>query len=906
MIIPFNESAYFSSLARLGATEAQLKALKHCITSALSGFESSSRSMPGICHSIKMRSTLPLGSSLENAARWTQEVNPKVSGVFWKCGELKLTITKPDGKCSTIRHLPDCVVLYELPDKAPEIFDLSKYVRFVEFKSLGWLRQRAQLTDQYQLADGGTLYRSPAAEKAALELYGYGYDVAHDRQTEYVDPLVIGNMEVLRAYFDRRLKALSPQLVDQVVCAVAQEQGISFPELLAAVPGISSDIFFQMVAQQKVFVPLDRCQLEMPSTVRIFTNALTAEAFRAMADPRQPRPKLAVREGFPKLEPGEILTVKGRNLTVCCTTAGEVTLKDSAGFDEVISKETLEHLVKARQVSSLGRPVNQVDAARKILLSTNPFEVGNAATRYALIAGIIEGRRKLRDVQQVLPGAKTWLKRARDAFLRYGNGFIGCIANRAGQGWHGSHLPPEADRIIEVSIDEFYLTARSSKKSIAYEQYRELCRSKSLTPVSLKTFNKRIAQRLETEILKKREGAGAAVEAEAPVDSDSPSGPVGRYFMHVVHGDSFVVDLALLFPELGIPLGTAWAVVMLDCYTRTILAITLTFEAPSYATTMLLLRECVRRWGRLPETLVLDNGAEFKNISLRLFAKYAGMDLRYRPRGKPRWGAEIERLVKDITERLLSELQGSTKLLKKYRALSESHHPDTLAAFAIGGIEEIMRDWCYKIFDGLPHTGLHGKAPNEMRDLSLKACGQRAHLKIADDPLFVIFSLPAPEGDGTAKVQRHDGVQVSNLYYWHERFLEPEVVGSRVQVRWDPLDITHVYAFVRDEWIECECIKLRPLKKLDRLHLCAVSLEIRRGRKELNRRRQDIIQQVSKFLDSARENGDNQQYLRNMESAKQMLKVMIPTIEALPESLSATTENTAAPAMPPGMTGGVL
>lgn len=54
----------------------------------------------------------------------------------------------------------------------------------------------------------------------------------------------------------------------------------------------------------------------------------------------------------------------------------------------------------------------------------------------------------------------------------------------------------------------------------------------------------------------------------------------------------------------------------MDGFTRRLLAIWITFDPPSYRSVMMVLRVCVLRHGRLPETVVVDNGKEFKSTYL--------------------------------------------------------------------------------------------------------------------------------------------------------------------------------------------------------------------------------------------------------------------------------------------------
>ena len=63
--------------------------------------------------------------------------------------------------------------------------------------------------------------------------------------------------------------------------------------------------------------------------------------------------------------------------------------------------------------------------------------------------------------------------------------------------------------------------------------------------------------------------------------------------------------------------------ILTDAFSRRGLSLYLTFDAPSYRSCMMSLRECVRRHGRLPQTLVIDGGSEFESTYFEtLLARY--------------------------------------------------------------------------------------------------------------------------------------------------------------------------------------------------------------------------------------------------------------------------------------------
>lgn len=56
---------------------------------------------------------------------------------------------------------------------------------------------------------------------------------------------------------------------------------------------------------------------------------------------------------------------------------------------------------------------------------------------------------------------------------------------------------------------------------------------------------------------------------------------------------------------------------------------------------------------------------------------------------------------------------------------------------------------------------------------------------------------------GQAKVDLSRGITVNWLHYWNPAFRNSDVAGSCVPVRYEPYDMGVVYAFVRDQWLEC-------------------------------------------------------------------------------------------------------
>jgi len=112
----------------------------------------------------------------------------------------------------------------------------------------------------------------------------------------------------------------------------------------------------------------------------------------------------------------------------------------------------------------------------------------------------------------------------------------------------------------------------------------------------------------------------------------------------ICHLDHTQLDIELVGSRTGRNLGRPWATFLSDAFSRRLLAVCLTFDPPSYRSCMLALRECVRRYERLPEAIVVDGGPEFESVYFEtLLARY-GCTKKTRPGGRPRFGSVCERL----------------------------------------------------------------------------------------------------------------------------------------------------------------------------------------------------------------------------------------------------------------------
>jgi len=248
-------------------------------------------------------------------------------------------------------------------------------------------------------------------------------------------------------------------------------------------------------------------------------------------------------------------------------------------------------------------------------------------------------------------------------------------------------------------------------------------------------------------------------------------------------------------------LGRPWLTILTDAFSRRVLAFYLTFDAPSYRSCMMALRECVYRHGRLPQIVVVDGGREFESTYFEpLLARYC-CTKKTRPPAQARFGSVCERMFGTTNTQLIHNLKGNTQMTRCVRQVTKGVNPKGQAVWVLHELQEHLSGYFYEVYDTLDHPAL-GQNPREAYQVGLASTGDRAHRMIPYDREFLIYTLPTT-ARGTAKVSPGRGIKVHHLHYWCDSFRRPEIEKSRVEVRYDPFDAGIVYAFVENRWVEC-------------------------------------------------------------------------------------------------------
>jgi len=263
---------------------------------------------------------------------------------------------------------------------------------------------------------------------------------------------------------------------------------------------------------------------------------------------------------------------------------------------------------------------------------------------------------------------------------------------------------------------------------------------------------------------------------------------------------------------------------------------------------MLTMRECVRRFGRLPQTLVVDGGREFQSTYFETLLAFYECLKKTRPPAKARFGSVCERLFGTANTQFVHNLHGNTQSTRQGRQMTAAVNPRAHAIWTLEALAQRVREFAYEVYDTAPHTAL-GLSPREVFVQGMATSGARPHRLIPYDEQFRMMTLPTTYKE-TATVSPGKGVRLNYLYYWADAFRDPLVERTRVPVRYDPHDVGIAYAFVHHQWVRCTSEHYRIFRGHSEAELLLVAAELQQRQRKLAQESSITARRLAMFLTS--------------------------------------------------------
>ncbi|TEQ60895.1 Mu transposase C-terminal domain-containing protein [Pseudomonas aeruginosa] len=255
---------------------------------------------------------------------------------------------------------------------------------------------------------------------------------------------------------------------------------------------------------------------------------------------------------------------------------------------------------------------------------------------------------------------------------RQGAGLVTDLTpGRSGGGKGKGRLPEPVERIIRELLQKRFLTKQKRSLAAFHREVAQACKTQKLPVPARNTVAQRIAGLHPAKIARSRGGQDAA----RPLQGAGGIPPEVTMPLEQVQIDHTVIDLIVVDERDRQPIGRPYLTLAIDVFTRCVLGMVVTLEAPSAVSVGLCLAHAAcdkRPWleglnvemdwpmSGKPRLLYLDNAAEFKSEALRRGCEQHGIRLDYRPPGQPHYGGIVERIIGTAMQMIHDELPGTT------------------------------------------------------------------------------------------------------------------------------------------------------------------------------------------------------------------------------------------------------
>ncbi len=782
------------------------------------------KNVSGVYPSQKMGQTIQFEShKVELWAIYLMEHDAEVLEFYDQPEPFKIQYKSQTGRQITHYHTPDFFVLKT---------DGAGWEEWKTEKKLQKLAQK--YPSRYQRSETGK-WKSPPGE-AHAEPMGLSYRVRSEAE---LNPTLIQNLIFLEDYFKFETNVAAP-ICAQLLERVQAKPGITLAALLTSVPELRADDVYALIARKQLYTDLDAVPLVRQWQVQLYLDQQIKEAHQYLnIEPAKIANKgslldldlVGTTDRDTSLQVNSKLLWDGRSWTLVNFGDTIVTLLPEAGQPMQLPNRFFVELLDRGSISlvAASTPPSANEEVCKFLAAASPEALAFANHRFQLVQAYFQGQTDL--TSDIVPRTlRRWVKRFREAEAKYGCGYVGLLPRTGARGNRTPKAPLDSRELLDKYISEYYETPRQAPAFSVYRAYQRACSQKGIPHLSSSTFYKRLKKRRGYESIKKRIGAKAAYPLQPWVWELSRSTPRhGDRPLAIAHIDHTRLDIELRSMATGQLLGRPWATLLMDAYSRRILAVYLTFDPPSYRSCMMALRICVARCGRLPQTVVVDGGKEFHSIYFdTLLARYCCVK-KTRPGGKPRFGSVIERLFGTTNTEFIYNLLGNTQATKQVRHRTLEVDPKRLAVWTLGDLYVFLKKWAYQIYDQSEHEAL-GTTPHQIYLQGMSKGGERLSRQIPYNEEFLMATRPTTRS-GVAKIRAGSGIKLHYLYYWSEAFRDPEVEGTKVPVRYDPFDVGVAYAYVKGRWVKCISQYYSIFSGHSEKELLLASTEIRRARK---------------------------------------------------------------------------
>ena len=357
-----------------------------------------------------------------------------------------------------------------------------------------------------------------------------------------------------------------------------------------------------------------------------------------------------------------------------------------------------------------------------------------------------------------------WLKKYKSTGT-----LAGLLPRPSGRKKGETRLDFQTEEVIQKVIESYYLTHQKPSVQAVINKINIECKNKNITPPGKNTVRNRIHKLSEYDVLRKRGNKSLARTLYKP----TPGKFVAEYPMQLIEIDHTPVDLILVDDQHRNPIGKPWITVAIDIYSRMIVGYYLSLNAPSVTSVAMCISNTVLPkdelllkldidsnwdvWG-FPETIHVDNGADFRADAIKHAGLLHGINIEFRPVGQSNFGGHIERVIGTLMN-ITHEIPGTT--FSNIQQKGEIN-PDKNASMTFSEFERFLVTFITKIYHKRLHEGIK-MSPEQLWDIGI--FGDEAPIglppKPSDPQSVLIDFLPYFK-----RTIQKNGINIEGLNYY--------------------------------------------------------------------------------------------------------------------------------------------
>ena len=659
--------------------------------------QSGSRNVSGAYPSRKMGVTIQFESHrVELATVYEMEHDDDVLEYYDQPPSFKLDYQSTNGRRLVVLHTPDYFAIRQ------------NTAGWEECKTEEQLEKLAEKNPNRYCRDEEGTWRCPPGE-AYAEQYDLYYRVRSSNSTNWTFQR---NIQFLEDYLRTGAPSVNESVRDALLAVVTTEPSITLDELITKVEGTASrDDIYGLIATGDLYVDITRFPLVEPHQVRVFPNKETAVAYSNLVE--VPPDYSAGRPRFVDLCVGTTINWNSRAWKIANVGDRIVSLHGEEDVFSELPLTAFELLVKEGRITGVSKQDGDSlsDEAARILANASEEDFRLANQRADMVRLRLRGERLPTGNNVSDRTLRHWVAQYKIMEAKCGSGYIGLIPQTFRRGFRGSKLPQATLKLMTEFIENDYETHKQKRKYEVWCVLKNECDKRGIIAPSYKTFARAIRRCAGYRQTLKRKGHRAAYQEEPfywLLDQHTPRH--GDRPFEIGHIDHTEADVECPSSRTGHGLGRPWKTLLTDAYSRRILAVYLTFDPPSYRSCMMVLRECVRLHGRLPQIVVVDGGPEFRSTYFEtLLARYECIK-KVRPRAKARFGSVCERLFGTTNTQFYYNLEGNTQITRNVRQVTKSVNPKGKATWPLANLYDRECEYAYQVYDQIDHPAL-GESP---------------------------------------------------------------------------------------------------------------------------------------------------------------------------------------------------